>query len=110
MLTQQPTVLMTVLAADRTMYAIHPFPISEVKAIRKQAPKFGWQFIVVVLSNGLTLPPLYFTTGGVKALFAALRQVSHAHACNVACVQLKPRAAVLLLSCSAVLHAAWLCY
>ena len=58
------------------MYAIHPIPLSAVQAVRKQAPKFGWQFIVVVLSNGLTLPPLYFTTGGVKALFAALKQVS----------------------------------
>ena len=28
-----------------------------------------------VLSNGLTLPPLYFTSGGVKGLFSALREV-----------------------------------
>ena len=57
------------------MYAIHPIPLSEVKALRKHAPKFGWQFVVVVLGNGLTLPPLYFTHGGVKALFSALKQV-----------------------------------
>ena len=61
--------------ADRTMYAIHPIPLSEVKALRKHAPKFGWQYVVVVLGNGLTLPPLYFTHGGVKALFSVLKQV-----------------------------------
>ncbi len=64
-----------VLLADRTMYAVHPIPLSEVKAIRKHAPSFGWQYIVLVLVNGLTLPPLYFGTGGVRALFAALKQV-----------------------------------
>jgi hypothetical protein len=63
------------LLADRTMYAVHPIPLSEVKAIRKHAPSFGWQYIVLVLVNGLTLPPLYFGTGGVRALFAALKQV-----------------------------------
>lgn len=63
------------LLADRTMYAVHPIPLSEVKAIRKHIPSFGWQYIVLVLVNGLTLPPLYFGSGGVKALFAALKQV-----------------------------------
>ncbi|DBB08963.1 TPA: hypothetical protein ACH3X3_007597 [Trebouxia sp. C0006] len=61
-------------AKDRTMYAVHPIPLSEVKAVRKHAPSFGWQYIVLVLVNGLTLPPLYFGTGGVRALFAALKQ------------------------------------
>lgn len=61
--------------ADWTMYAIHPIQLSEVKAIRKHTPSFGWQYIVVVLVNGLTLPPLYFGTGGVRALFTALKQV-----------------------------------
>lgn len=54
---------------------MHPIPLSEVKAIRKHAPSFGTQHVVLVLSNGLTLPPLYFTNGGVKGLFSALREV-----------------------------------
>ena len=54
---------------------MHPIPLSEVKAIRKHAPSFGTQHLVLVLSNGLTLPPLYFTNGGVKGLFSALREV-----------------------------------
>ena len=54
---------------------MHPIPLSEVKAIRKHAPSFGTQHVVLVLSNGLTLPPLYFTSGGVKGLFSALREV-----------------------------------
>ncbi|KAL3149387.1 hypothetical protein ABBQ32_002188 [Trebouxia sp. C0010 RCD-2024] len=61
-------------AKDRTMYAVHPIPLSEVKAIRKHMPSFGWQYIVLVLVSGLTLPPLYFGTGGVRALFATLKQ------------------------------------
>ncbi len=70
------------------MYAVHPIPLSEVKAIRKHTPSFGWQYIVLVLVNGLTLPPLYFGTGGVRALFAALKQVHHCqhgtmHLCHV---------------------------
>ena len=56
---------------------MHPIPLSEVKAIRKHAPSFGTQHLVLVLSNGLTLPPLYFTNGGVKGLFSALREVRH---------------------------------
>ncbi len=64
------------------MYAVHPIPLSEVKAICKHTPSFGWQYIIVVLGNGLTLPPLYFSTGGVKGLMSALKQVScpHVHA------------------------------
>lgn len=57
------------------MYAVHPIPLSEVKAVRKHAPSFGTQHIVLVLTNGLTLPPLYFTAGGVRALFSALKEV-----------------------------------
>ena len=63
------------MRADRTMYAVHPIPLSEVKAVRKHAPSFGTQHIVMVLTNGLTLPPLYFTAGGVRALFSALKEV-----------------------------------
>lgn len=61
------------------MYAVHPIPMSEVKAVRKYAPSFGTQHIVLVLANGLTLPPLYFTAGGVRALFASLKEVCSAH-------------------------------
>ena len=64
------------------MYAVHPIPLSEIRAICKHTPSFGWQYIIVVLGNGLTLPPLYFSTGGVKGLMSALKQVScpHGHA------------------------------
>lgn len=62
------------VARDRTMYAVHPVPLSDIKAIRKHAPSFGWQYIIVVLTNGLTLPPLYFSAGGVRGLISALKQ------------------------------------
>ncbi|KAK9918155.1 hypothetical protein WJX75_001762 [Coccomyxa subellipsoidea] len=69
-----PIVAAAPTARDRTMYAVHPIPLSEVKAVRKHAPSFGTQHIVLVLTNGLTLPPLYFTAGGVRALFSALKE------------------------------------
>ncbi|KAK9815964.1 hypothetical protein WJX74_004614, partial [Apatococcus lobatus] len=59
---------------DQTMYAVHPIALSEVKAIRKHTSTFASQHIVIILQNGLTLPPFYFNNGGVKALFAALKQ------------------------------------
>eukprot|EP00193_Tetraselmis_chui_P017368 CAMPEP_0177782312 /NCGR_PEP_ID=MMETSP0491_2-20121128/18382_1 /TAXON_ID=63592 /ORGANISM="Tetraselmis chuii, Strain PLY429" /LENGTH=709 /DNA_ID=CAMNT_0019302567 /DNA_START=173 /DNA_END=2302 /DNA_ORIENTATION=+ len=60
--------------SDRTMYAVHPIPLSEIKAIRKTVPTIGWHYLCIVLVNGLTLPPLYFNNGGVRAFLAALKQ------------------------------------
>ena len=57
------------------MYSVHPIALSEVKAIRKHTSTFACQHIVIILQNGSTLPPFYFSNGGVKALFAALKQV-----------------------------------
>lgn len=59
---------------DRTMYAVHPIPLSEVKAITKHTPSLGWHYIVIVLLNGVTLPPLYFHNGGVRSLIGVLKQ------------------------------------
>lgn len=67
--------LLALLLADRTAYAVHPLPLSDVQALRKHVPSFGTHHVVVVLGNGLTLPPLFFTQGGVRAMFAALKQV-----------------------------------
>ncbi len=61
--------------ADRTAYAVHPLPLSDVQALRKAVPSFGTHHVVVVLGNGLTLPPLFFGQGGVRAMFSALKQV-----------------------------------
>ena len=69
------TTLLALLLADRTAYAVHPLPLSDVQALRKHVPSFGTHHVVVVLGNGLTLPPLFFTQGGVRAMFAALKQV-----------------------------------
>ena len=45
-----------------------------MRALRRHTPALGGQHIVLVLSSGLTLPPLTFSAGGVKAFFAALKQ------------------------------------
>lgn len=46
--------------ADRTMYAVHPVALSEVKALHRHAPPLGAHRIVLTLFNGVSLPPLYF--------------------------------------------------
>ncbi|MEW5299530.1 MAG: hypothetical protein WDW36_002538 [Sanguina aurantia] len=61
-------------ATDRTKYAVHPIPLSDIRALRKHTPTLGWHTVVFVLSNGVTLPPLYFLKGGVKALMLVLKQ------------------------------------
>lgn len=55
-------------------YAVHPLPLSDVKAIRKQTPKLGAHHITLIQTNGLTLGPFYFGSGGVRALFSCLKQ------------------------------------
>lgn len=57
-------------------YAEHPRPLSHFKAISKHTPKLGAHHIVLVLRNGLTLPPFYFGSGGVRAMLSILKQVS----------------------------------
>ena len=87
--------------ADRTAYAIHPLPLSEVRALRRHTPALGGQHIVLVLSSGLTLPPLTFSAGGVKAFFAALKQV-HAACAGLAVplgIPLGPWDSAVLFTC-----------
>ncbi|KAL6778092.1 hypothetical protein ACKKBG_A16895 [Auxenochlorella protothecoides x Auxenochlorella symbiontica] len=61
-------------AKDRTMYAVHPVALSEVKALHRHAPPLGAHRIVLTLFNGVSLPPLYFQHGGIKSLMSALRE------------------------------------
>ena len=51
-----------------------------MRALRRHTPSLGGQHVVLVLASGLTLPPLTFSAGGVKAFFAALKQVRRAAA------------------------------
>ena len=51
-----------------------------MRALRRHTPSLGGQHVVLVLASGLTLPPLTFSAGGVKAFFAALKQVRSATA------------------------------
>lgn len=46
-----------------------------MKALRRYVPAFGTHHVVVILANGLTLPPLFFGQGGVRAFFSALKEV-----------------------------------
>ncbi|KAK9812377.1 hypothetical protein WJX73_005909 [Symbiochloris irregularis] len=64
-------------ARDRARYALRPTPLSDVKAIHKHTPAFGWQHIVIVPENGVNMPPLWFSTGGVRTLIDTLKQYAH---------------------------------
>ena len=50
---------------DRTMYAIHPIPLSDVRALTRHTPPLGWHYLVIVLVNGVTLPPMFFHQVGL---------------------------------------------
>ncbi|TVU28212.1 hypothetical protein EJB05_19721 [Eragrostis curvula] len=58
----------------RNLYTIKALPLSDVRFIRRHTPTFGWDYIIIVLSSGLAFPPFYFYNGGVRELFATLKQ------------------------------------
>mmetsp|Transcript_12268 Transcript_12268/g.40285 ORF Transcript_12268/g.40285 Transcript_12268/m.40285 type:complete len:762 (-) Transcript_12268:302-2587(-) len=58
----------------RSMYAVHPIPLSEVRAVRRYTPQFMLHHVVISLHNGVALPPLYFHAGGVRNFFSKLRE------------------------------------
>ncbi|KAK8953813.1 hypothetical protein KSP39_PZI002596 [Platanthera zijinensis] len=59
---------------DENLYAIKSVSLGDIHSIRRHIPPFGWQHIIVVLLSGLTFPPLYFYTGGVREFLATLKQ------------------------------------
>ena len=63
------------MAAERALYAVHPIPLSDIKALRKHTPTLGWHYLLVILNNGVTLPPLYFHKGGIRNLISIIKQV-----------------------------------
>lgn len=66
-------------------YAIHPLPLGDVRSIARRAPALGWPHLVIVLSNGVSLPPLYFSTGGVKKMLSCLKEVRWSICVSAAC-------------------------
>ncbi|TYH60496.1 hypothetical protein ES332_D08G297000v1 [Gossypium tomentosum] len=59
---------------DRNLYTIRAVPFADVRSIRRHTPALGWQYIIVVLSSGLALPPLYFYNGGVREFLTTIKQ------------------------------------
>ncbi|OEL13835.1 TBC1 domain family member 15 [Dichanthelium oligosanthes] len=58
----------------RNLYTIKALPLSDVRFIRRHTPTFGLDYIIIVLSSGLAFPPFYFYNGGIRELFATLKQ------------------------------------
>ncbi|KAI4376680.1 hypothetical protein MLD38_014416 [Melastoma candidum] len=58
----------------RSLYTIKGIYLADVLSIRRQAPAFGWQYIIVVMSSGIAHPPLYFYSGGVKEFLTTIKQ------------------------------------
>lgn len=60
--------------ADRSLYAVHPIPLSDVRAVRPHTPPLRQHTVTLVLHSGLTMPPFYFLQGGVKTFLSVLKQ------------------------------------
>ncbi|KAK8462949.1 hypothetical protein SEVIR_1G297700v4 [Setaria viridis] len=58
----------------RNLYTIKALPLSDVRFIRRHTPTFRLDYIIIVLSSGLAYPPFYFYNGGIRELFATLKQ------------------------------------
>jgi hypothetical protein len=73
---QVPSAAAAVAAAsERSLYAVHPIPLSDVRALATHTSHLSTHHqLTVILVSGLTLPPLYFKTGGVKQLLSVLKQ------------------------------------
>ncbi|GAB4832834.1 hypothetical protein Ancab_006849 [Ancistrocladus abbreviatus] len=59
---------------DRNLYTIRLLPFTNMRFIRRHTPPLGWQYIIVVSSDGLAYPPLYFYNGGVREFLATIKQ------------------------------------
>ncbi|GJN22006.1 hypothetical protein PR202_gb09532 [Eleusine coracana subsp. coracana] len=58
----------------RNLYTIKTLPFSDVRSIQRHTPAFVSGYIIIVLSSGLAFPPFYFYNGGIRELFATLKQ------------------------------------
>lgn len=47
-------------ARDRSLYAIHPVPLTDVRSISKHTPALGQHRVTVTLASGVSLPPFAF--------------------------------------------------
>ncbi|GAB4828254.1 hypothetical protein Ancab_035166 [Ancistrocladus abbreviatus] len=59
---------------DTNLYTIRLLPFTDVRYIRRHTPALGWQYVIVVSSDGLAYPPLYFYNGGVREFLATIKQ------------------------------------
>ena len=48
------------------VYTVQPFPVYDISAISVKTPVIGKPFVIIILSSGLSLPPLYFYAGRVS--------------------------------------------
>ncbi|PSC76650.1 TBC1 domain family member 17-like [Micractinium conductrix] len=65
--------------SGHSLYAVHPIPLSDIKALRKHTPALGPHHVTLTLATGVSLPSFFFQHGGVKAFLSCLRE----HACLV---------------------------
>lgn len=54
-------------APRKSKYAMS-FPLSEVKTIRRSKQTLGWSYLVFVLKDNVSMPPLHFHDGGSSTL------------------------------------------
>ena len=55
---------------------VHPIPLSDIKAVHKHTPPLGYHRITLTLTNGVSLPSLYFQIVSGAGCWLADRQHS----------------------------------
>ena len=61
----------------RELYSLN-LKLTDIRSIHRHMPALGgalgWPFIVIVISGGVAMAPLYFHAGGMRELFRVLRE------------------------------------
>ena len=58
--------------AARSLYTIRAVAVTEIRSVRRHCPALGPPHVIVVLTSGLSYPPLYFHSGGVGEFVSTL--------------------------------------
>ena len=58
---------------NRHKYIIN-FELSDLKSFKRSGPGLGWSYLVFILRDGSTCPPVHFHKGGSKAFVRELEK------------------------------------
>ncbi|XP_038063442.1 TBC1 domain family member 15-like isoform X2 [Patiria miniata] len=70
----QTTESVTVAQPSRRSRYAMSFPLVDTKKIRRSKPGLGWSYLMFILKDSVSLPPLHFHEGGSPALIRELNK------------------------------------